>query len=184
MGDQEVAPRSSPAGSSIRCGQRDGRGVRGDDAARPAHGLQPLRRAPAWPRAPRRSPRRSSRTSASGREVVLEIAGGHQPGASRGHERRRLGLRASARRRRARARCGPRALRHDVEQQDRHAGIGDMRGDARCPSRRRRSRRRVVISMRVTPPRARWRCPGRRRCTCVASASACPRAAAAPPPCR
>ena len=141
MGDQEVAAEASPAAPSSQLGQRDGRGVRGDDRARLPDGLEP--------RVERlldvERPRRSAST-------IQSHVGEQRRGRPRGcpavtswrraaeHERRRLGLRAARWRRAASASGRGPGVRHDVEQQHRHAGIGDVRGDARRPSRRRRSR--------------------------------------------
>ena len=181
MGDQEVAPealRLLPG----EIGQRDGRGVRGDDAARPADGLQP----PVERLLGRRllDDRLDDPVDVGqGREVVLQVARGHQLGRIRGHERRRLcpeHPRDGAARERTPI-AGP--VRHDIEQQHRHAGIGDMRGDpaAHHPGTDHGG---APDLHGVRPLRARWRSPGRHRCTWSPAPAICRRAAAALPPCR
>ena len=115
-------------------------------------------------------------------EIVLDIARRDQPGGGLRHQRRRIGLQQLVDARplamtlrsvaslAARCRAAAPARRHWRSGRR-----------CRCPSRRRRSTQALAM---VMPPPGWWRCPGHRRCIGSRARTACPRASAAPPPCR
>jgi hypothetical protein len=63
-------------------------------------------------------------------QIVLDIAGLDQPGVARVHQGRGIAFQQLFDRALGDGVAVDGALGHDVEQQHRHAGIGDMRGDA------------------------------------------------------
>ncbi len=63
-------------------------------------------------------------------QVVFDVAGSHELRRSRGHERRRLGLQHLRDGVLGKPIAIARARGNDVEQEDRNAGVGELRGDA------------------------------------------------------
>ena len=128
MGDQEVAAEACRQAVG-ELGERQGRGVGGDHGARLA---DPVELAVEGALDVQLLDHRLDDPVdlAKTLQIVLEIAGGHQPRRLPAHEGRRIGLgHALERAARERVPIGG-AGRHDVEQQDRDAGVGDLGGDA------------------------------------------------------
>ena len=180
VGDEEV-PREFLRQAVEQDAGRDGRGVRRDDRARPSAPNRSCGRWPAWRRPFRSPPRRSSphRSGGSRWSSTLPVA---------------MRLASDFAMKGAGSVLSIRATEPSASAFRSFAPSGTMSSSttswpalamwAAMPPPIRPAPMTAAFWIAIRRPRARWRCPGRRRCTGWRARSACPRGGGSAPPCR